>query len=138
MGIMASLACAIHCAVLPLVISSLPFFGVNIINNEAFEYGMILLAFCVGFFSLIHGYRRHHRRIAALLLFAGGMLFLLAKQRWHDYELYLLPFAVVLIVWSHALNFRLSRRWPHKNRSQGVQAPANDFPILKTKISANR
>jgi hypothetical protein len=33
LGIVASIACAIHCAILPLIISTLPLFGINIINN---------------------------------------------------------------------------------------------------------
>ena len=37
LGITASLACAIHCAVLPLLMTSLPVFGINIINNYFFE-----------------------------------------------------------------------------------------------------
>jgi len=39
------LACAIHCALLPLILTSLPLFGVELIDNIAFEYGMIVLAF---------------------------------------------------------------------------------------------
>ncbi len=35
-GVATSLACAIHCAVLPLLLSSLPVFGINIIENEPF------------------------------------------------------------------------------------------------------
>jgi hypothetical protein len=45
LGITASLACAIHCAVLPLMLTSLPLFGINIIHNAIFEYSMIGLAF---------------------------------------------------------------------------------------------
>ena len=115
LGVAASLACAFHCAALPLIVVSLPVFGVNIVNNAPFEYGMIFLAFCIGSFSLVHGYRKHHSRLMPLLLFATGMILLIAKQRWHDYELGLLPFAVIFIVWAHLLNFRLSRRLPHKN-----------------------
>jgi MerC mercury resistance protein len=115
LGVAASIACAFHCAALPLLISSLPVFGVNIVNNAPFEYGMILLAFCIGSFSLVHGYRKHHGRLIPMLFFAAGMGFLLAKQRWHDYELGLLPFAVVFIVSAHLLNFRLIRRLPLKN-----------------------
>lgn len=48
LGVTVSVACAIHCAVLPLVLSSLPLFGVNIIENQLFEFGMIGLAFAVG------------------------------------------------------------------------------------------
>jgi len=109
LGITASVLCAIHCAVLPLVLASLPVLGINIIHNAYFEYGMILLAFLVGSWALLHGFRRHHGRLIPLLLFTGGLLLLVAKQIWHAYELRFLPFAVVLIVGAHVLNYRLSR-----------------------------
>ncbi len=109
LGISASVACAIHCAVLPLLISSLPIFGINIINNVAFEYFMIFLAFAVGSFSLIHGYRKHHRSYIPVLLFTIGILLLFAKQLWHEYQFWILPFAVIFIVSAHIRNFRLSR-----------------------------
>jgi len=109
LGIGASIACAIHCAILPLLISSLPILGINIINNIAFEYFMILLAFAIGSFSLVHGYRKHHRNYIPVLLFTIGILVLFAKQLWHEYQFWLLPFAVIFIVSAHIRNFRLSR-----------------------------
>src|SRR5216683_4827137 len=109
-GIGASIACAVHCAVLPLFLSGLSVFGVNIIHNFWFETGMIGLAFTVGTLSLRHGFRRHHRSPVPFLLFTGGMLFLFAKQYWHNYELLLLPFALILIVSAHVSNFRFTRR----------------------------
>jgi len=109
LGIGASLACAIHCAVLPLVLTSLPLFGINIINSSAFEYFMIALAFVIGSYALWHGYKKHHRRIVSFLLFTAGVFLLLAKQHWHQYELFILPFAVVFIVSAHVINFRLYR-----------------------------
>ena len=108
-GIGASVACAIHCAVLPLLISSLPIFGINIIFFFAFEYFMILLAFAIGSVSLAHGYRKHHRSYMPVLLFTIGILLLFAKQLWHEYQFWLLPFAVIFIVSAHIRNFRLSR-----------------------------
>jgi len=113
-GIGASIACAIHCAVLPLFLSGLSVFGVNIIHNFWFESGMIGLAFVVGTLSLRHGFKRHHRSPVPLLLFTGGMLFLFAKQYWHNYELFLLPFAVILIISAHISNFRFSREFDRK------------------------
>ena len=109
LGIGASITCAIHCAILPLFLSGLSIFGVNIIHNFWFESGMILLAFVVGMFSLRHGFMRHHRSPMPFFLFAGGMFFLFAKQFWHIYELILLPFAVILIIFAHISNFRLTR-----------------------------
>jgi MerC mercury resistance protein len=119
-GIGASVACAIHCAVLPLFLSGLSFFGVNIIHNFLFETGMIVLTFGVGILSLRHGFRRHHHSPVPFLLFTGGMIFLSAKQYWHDYELILLPFAVILIISAHISNFRFSRK-SGKKREQTVR-----------------
>lgn len=113
LGIGASLACAIHCAALPLFLSSLPVFGIELIDNPAFEYFMILLAMGIGSFALIHGYRKHHHSILPLVIFMGGILLLFAKQKWHEYQLWILPFAVILIVTAHLLNFRFCRVHNH-------------------------
>lgn len=109
LGITTSLLCAIHCAILPLLVASLPVFGVNIVDNAVFEYGMIGLAFAIGSWALWHGFSRHHRRLIPWLLFTGGIILLLAKQLWHQYQFRLLPFAVILIVMAHIINYRLSR-----------------------------
>jgi MerC mercury resistance protein len=115
-GIGASVACAVHCAILPLFLSALSVFGVNIIHNFWFETGMIALAFIIGTLSLRHGFRLHHRSPVPFLLFTIGMLFLFAKQYWHNYELFLLPFAVILIISAHISNFRFSREYIHKRK----------------------
>ncbi len=109
LGIGASIACAIHCAILPLFLSSFSLLGINIIHNRNFEYGMILFAFLVGLLALRHGFVQHHRSYVPFMLFSAGMLFLLAKQYWHYYELFLLPFAVILIVTAHVCNLRLKK-----------------------------
>ncbi|MGH2552845.1 MAG: MerC domain-containing protein, partial [Chitinophagaceae bacterium] len=79
LGITASLACAIHCALLPLFLSSLPLFGINIIHNIFFEAGMIGLALCIGAYSLYHGYKRHHHSRMPLIVFVSGFIFLVLK-----------------------------------------------------------
>ncbi len=108
LGIGTSIACAIHCAILPLFLSSFSLLGINIIHNSLFELGMILLAFVLGLLALRHGFVQHHRSYVPFMLFSAGMLFLLAKQYWHSYEL-LLPFAVILIVTAHVCNLRFKR-----------------------------
>ena len=113
LGIGASVACAIHCAVLPLLVASLPLFGVNIIHNAAFEYFMIVLAFAIGSNALWHGYQKHHHSHIPLLLFTLGIILLLAKQFWHQYELFILPFAVISIVGAHIINLRSGRSQTH-------------------------
>jgi hypothetical protein len=113
LGIGASLACAIHCALLPLFLTSLPLFGVNIIHNIFFEAGMIGLALFIGSLALLHGYKKHHHSRLPITLFATGFIFLVVKQFFVHYATWLLIPAVALIVSAHLLNFRFCRVHNH-------------------------
>lgn len=113
LGVTASVACAIHCAILPLLISSLPVLGINILDNIIFEYGMIVLAFIIGIYSLYHGYKKHHHRLLPLVVFSMGMALLLAKQVWHQFHLILLVPAVIAIISAHFFNYRFCRVHNH-------------------------
>ena len=112
-GVSASLACAIHCALLPLFLTSLPLFGINIINNKPFEAGMILFAFCIGSFSLYHGFKKHHHKWLPLLIFTFGFILLVMKEFVVAYETWLLIPAVLMIVTAHLLNYRFCRQANH-------------------------
>lgn len=116
LGIGASLACAIHCALLPLFLSSLPLFGVNIIHNISFEISMILLALGIGSFSLYHGYQKHHHNLLPLSLFIAGFIFLILKQFFIQYETWMLIPGVVLIITAHFLNYRYCRVHNHAHK----------------------
>jgi MerC mercury resistance protein len=106
MGIVTSVACAIHCALLPLLLTSLPLFGINIIDNAFFEWTMIGIAFLVGCYALSHGYKRHHRNWKPLIIFTFGFVFLILKQIFYTHEFLFLAPAVTLILYAHFLNFR--------------------------------
>lgn len=113
LGITASVACAIHCAVLPLFLSALPLFGVNIIHNLVFEAVMVLLAFCIGTYSFYHGYRKHHHNLSPFILFSAGIILLVLKLFFVHYDTWLLIPAVGLIVTAHVLNYRFCRVHNH-------------------------
>ncbi len=106
MGIATSIACAIHCALLPVIISSLPVFGINIIHNSYFEWGMIALALVVGCYSLLHGYIKHHKSFTPMLVFLCGAVFLVLKQVFIADEYLFLIYAVILIISAHTINYQ--------------------------------
>ncbi|MBP6430696.1 MAG: MerC domain-containing protein [Ferruginibacter sp.] len=110
LGAITSIVCAIHCAFLPVVLSSLPVFGVEIIHNVYFEWGMIFLAFAVGAYSLLHGFIKHHQSYTPLLVFCAGMLFLILKQFIPSYEYWFLAAAVSLILYAHYTNYKLCHK----------------------------
>ena len=74
-GFTASLLCAIHCALLPLVIALLPSLGIATWIGEGFEEGFVLFATLLGLFTLVSGYRKH-RAVRALRLLVPGLAIL--------------------------------------------------------------
>lgn len=112
-GITTSMACAIHCALLPLFLTSLPLFGINIIHNIFFEGGMVALAFGIGSYSFYHGYRSHHHSFLPFVLFGVGIILLVLKLFFIHVETWLMIPAVSLIVTAHILNFRFCRVHNH-------------------------
>ena len=113
LGIVASVACAIHCALLPLLLTSLPLFGINIINNTGFEFMMIFISFIVGLYSLWHGYKKHHHSGLPIALFSTGIILLFLKQVYHaQFLVFLIP-AVTLIVSAHWVNFQSCKKASH-------------------------
>jgi hypothetical protein len=112
-GISASLACAIHCALLPLFFSSLPLLGINILHNYQFEFGMILFSFAIGAYSLYHGYKKHHHSFKPIILFSIGIAIMFSRMVFRNIELYLLLPAAVLIIYAHINNHMRCRVHNH-------------------------
>lgn len=108
-GIATSLLCAIHCAVIPLMVSAIPLLGIDLVHNEVFEWAMILLALVVGYYSLIHGYTTHHRSHTPIILFSVGAVFLVFKQFLPEHSIVFLVIAVSLIVTAHYINYRMCK-----------------------------
>ena len=109
-GIFTSLLCAIHCALLPVVLPTLSLFGIGINHNNFFEWSMIGIAFLVGVYALIHGYKKHHHQILPFIIFLGGFVFLVAKQFFADQKLVLLLLAVFSIITAHLINYKFCTR----------------------------
>ncbi|MCW3487673.1 MerC domain-containing protein [Chitinophaga nivalis] len=109
LGIGASLLCAVHCALLPLVLTMLPLLGAALPENEWLEYALLSGSFVIGCLALGRGYFRHHRRIRPLLLFSAGFVllvcghFIAPADGWEP-----LPIAIgaLMIIAAHLLNLR--------------------------------
>jgi hypothetical protein len=112
-GISASLLCAIHCAVLPLFLTSLPLFGLEILHNKLFEYGMIAFAGVIGSYALFHGWRKHHHKKLPLIIFLTGLCFLILKEVFISEELVLLIPAATMIIGAHVINYFYCRKANH-------------------------
>lgn len=111
LGIITSVACAIHCTILPLLVSSASLFNFEILENKAIEWGMICLALAFGSLSLYHGYAHHHRNAIPVILFSTGFIFLILNQLIAERFVYIfIPLSAAGIISAHVLNIYYCRK----------------------------
>jgi len=107
-----SLLCAIHCALLPILMAALPALGIGAWLGDGFEQGFVLFATCVGLFSVVWGYRRHGA-VRALGLLLPGLAILWIGVLYSPLHHSLWPHAIAmtlggsLVGLAHLANLRL-------------------------------
>ena len=109
-GISAALICAIHCAVLPFFITSLPYFLGSFFKNEWFEAGMIFISFCIGVSQFYFGIKKHNHSLLPLILFTIGIGIVFTKFLLENDEIILISFGAFFIILAHSLNFIICKR----------------------------
>jgi hypothetical protein len=117
-GAIGSLLCAIHCALLPLVIAVLPSLGVAAWLGSEFEEAFVLFATALGLFSMAWGYRRH-RAVQALSLLVPGLVVLWVGVLYRPLHESVIPHAIAmtfggtLVGLAHLANLRLNHGHVH-------------------------
>ena len=114
LGLLISGACAVHCALTPLVISLLPLLG--LLADERAEWAVVAFSTTLGVLSLLPSYARYHRRASPLVIFTSGICLiltgrLLLKTEWWA-EVPAVVAGALLIATAHAFNRRLCRVCP--------------------------
>lgn len=72
-GIFLSVACAIHCLALPLLLGVLPLLGLELLADHEFEHFMMFAIFGVAGLTALHGVRIHGK-YSVLGFFAVGLV----------------------------------------------------------------
>jgi MerC mercury resistance protein len=116
-GAIASLACAVHCAVIPIAISLSAAGVFSFLDNEPVEWGFVLLASVVGTVSAWRGYRTHGNKTVAVVLGTAALGLALAAISRHgehahdpDHMLaWVFPLIGLTIAVAHIVNLRLCR-----------------------------
>ncbi len=117
-GATGSLVCAVHCALLPLLIALLPSLGIAVWLGEDFELGFVVFATLLGVFTLVWGYRRH-RAVRALGLLVPGLVALWVGVLFAPLHHALVPHAITmtfggtLVGMAHLANLRLNHGHVH-------------------------
>lgn len=113
-GATASLLCAVHCALLPFVLTVLPLIGLGFLAGHAFERVFVACAALLAGVSILTAYRRHHRPHALFLMVPGIALLLLGIAVDLDVHVAIHTASVVaggvLLASAHFTNLVLSHR----------------------------
>ena len=118
LGAYGSIACAIHCALLPVLIALLPSLGVALFAGDALEQAFVVFASLLGLGSLSWSYRRH-RAVRALGLLVPGLLVLWVGVLYPPLHHSVVPHAVAmtlggtLVGLGHLANLRLNHGHVH-------------------------
>ncbi len=104
----ASILCAIHCAVVPLLITSLPLLGLGFLANPWVEWSMITFAVFIGFYAIGLSYFRAHHKVLPIILMVAGFLIIIAGHifvtDWR--EAIIVPIGGFHIAAAHFFNYK--------------------------------
>ncbi len=111
-GFAASFLCAIHCALLPLVLALAPALGLTLGGWIDFDQAFVVFATLLGATTLTLGYRRHRGFHAWAMLLPGlALVWAASFTSLHNHSLtHLVMMAVggMLLALAHLLNLRLT------------------------------
>lgn len=110
-SIVVSLLCALHCILLPLVFSTLPLWGFEVLENSAIEWASIILTLGAGGEAIRKGYTRFHRSRSIVFVFLVGFA-LMTGANWTEgaaTEMVLKGAGALLVIGAHLGNWQKSR-----------------------------
>ena len=112
-GACLSVACAVHCLSMPLLIAVLPLIGLGFLANERAELFLILGAIGLAVGSLAWGVRLH-RRWRALLILIVALAFIATSRTAVEgaFEVVFYSIGGVLLASAHLVNRHLCKTCP--------------------------
>jgi hypothetical protein len=110
-GMTSSLACAVHCMAMPLIVTFLPYIGLSFIASETFEWILLLVSASLGISSICMGYKTHRDKRVSILLSVGLGLLILGRYAhendWGYQGVIILVAGGLSMALSHWLNNKL-------------------------------
>ena len=110
-GMSASLACAVHCAVFPLVLAALPALGLAWLDAEWVDWTMVLLAAGIALRAHRGGFTMHRRCLPAGVAVVGLVTIVttMCLLKGNASQHYMQASGAVVVASSHFLNRHLCR-----------------------------
>lgn len=111
LGFSASFLCAIHCAILPILLTFGSLGSLEFLDSAIFENSMIALSIFFASTALITSYIKHHRNFLPLSIVMLGFSAIIAS-RFTEGELIesvLMVTGGLMVAGSHLVNWKLAR-----------------------------
>lgn len=112
-GMTASFLCAVHCALMPLVVTLLPLLGLTFLASEPIEWGLLAASATLGTLSLCLGFKEHRSRgVFAILGLALALLVMGRISHSHGvggWSVALMVTGGFMMMGAHILNHYLCR-----------------------------
>ena len=111
-GLLLSIACAIHCMAMPILLISFPFLSETFLHDPILEWSLLSGMVLIGLFTMDHYRKKHHASLLPTGLFLiGAVLCLIAMLIHSSVHLYMIIAGTLLITLSHAMNIRYGRMY---------------------------
>ncbi len=111
LGITATSICALHCILLPVLLPTLTFLGLDYFASHESEHIFLIATLILGTVALFSGYKDYHGKVYPFaLLYAGGFIY------WHKHsvseaiEPVMIIIGAIFLVAAHVINLKLSNR----------------------------
>lgn len=114
-GALGSLACAVHCLLVPVLLVTGSILPLGVLGHEGFHRAMLWIVLPAGMLAFSLGCWKHKDRSVLVVGVLGLILILAAGTLGHDllgefWERTITVFAAALLITAHVRNFRLCRK----------------------------
>ena len=112
LGFSASMLCAVHCSILPILLTIGAFSGLAWMQEPVVEFVFIGLSIVFASWSLVTSYLKHHNQFSPIVVvFTGFLLIILSRFVEGAGEAIFTSVGGFTIAVAHVINWRLLRKF---------------------------
>lgn len=120
LGFSTSLLCAIHCAILPFLLTLSSFSSLAFLENPVIEGGTIAISLVIAVTSLMYSYLFYHKKKSALVLASIGFSIIIMGQFYPpEIKTIFMVSGAIIIASSHIINLALCKNCTQKQVMAG-------------------
>lgn len=114
-GMVTSILCAIHCALLPMLLGVLPLIGLGFLATLWVEVLMVSFSLFIGIYALSSSCAKHQRNLPIIILITGFIILISGHLIFSPYESILAPTGGLTIAFAHFINLRYTKACIHQH-----------------------